>query len=104
MELCQGTSSILAAGMTWDLLLAHLFIAIHKCRQQLKAHCIWISPSNARATNADGSYPESALLLGRSGIITLAGPLLAPRHSRGDGLANACFDSARESCKSSLYS
>ena len=72
--------------------------------QQLTAHCVWIGPSDARATNADGSYPESALLLGRSGIITLAGPLLAPRHSRGDGLANACFDPARESCKSSLYS
>ena len=71
--------------------------------QQLTTHCVWISPSNARATNADGSYLESALLLGRSSIVTLAGPLLAPRHSRGDGLANACFDSACETCKSSLY-
>ena len=79
-------------------------IATHKCMQQLTTHCVWISPSDARATNADGSYPESVLFLGRSGIITLAGPLLAPRHSRGDGLANACFDSACESCKSSLYS
>ena len=88
------------------LLLQHVssMTATHKCVQQLTTHCVWISPSDPRATNADGPYLESALLLGRSGIITLARPLPAPRHSRGDGLANACFDSACESCKSSLNS
>jgi len=81
-------------------------IATDKCvgSQQLTTHCVWVSPSDARATNADGSYPKSFLFLGRSGIITLAGPLLSPRQSRRDGLANACFDSACEACKSSLDS
>lgn len=125
--MCQRKLSIVAAGMiTCDLLSEHaqfeteqvtatmhtcwptsntclIYVATHKCMQQLTTYCVWISPSDARATNTDGSDLESALLLGRSGIITLARPLLAPRQSRGNGLGNACFDSACESCKSSLY-